>query len=330
MNILVTGADGVLGNNLVRELISRNYKVTVLVMSERHPTPGLDGLPIKRVYGSILDPKTVDFAVSRQEYVIHAAASTQVYPARSPYIREVNVQGTMHVIQACLKHDVKRLIHVGTANSFAPGSIHHPGNEEGAFTGFRYGLDYIDSKYEAQQQVLAAVQKRSLRALVVNPAFMIGPYDTKPSSGALLLALVQGRIPGYAPGSKSYIPVKDAAVAIANAIILGRIGQCYILSNISMRHKEALKMMAETMGVTPPQWALPASLVKLCGTLASWKGRFSGKVPGLTRELAMISCGDHCYSGDKARKELLLPCSDFRSAIAECFEWFRQHNYIQK
>jgi hypothetical protein len=89
-------------------------------------------------------------------------------------------------------------------------------------------------------------------------------------------------------------------------------------------------MMAETMGVKPPYLALPAVLVKLSGTLASWKGKLSGKAPALTRELAMISCGDHCYSGEKARKELLMPSSDFRCAIAECFEWFLQHNYIQK
>jgi dihydroflavonol-4-reductase len=330
MKILITGADGVLGNNLVREMLARNFTVTVLLLSDQHPTPGLDGLPIERVYGNILNQANVDAAVAGQDYVVHAAASTQVYPARSAAIRYVNLEGTTHVINACLRYRVKRLIHVGTANSFAPGSIDHPGNEEGPFTGFQYGLDYIDSKYEAQQRVLEAVRMHHLDALIVNPAFMIGPYDAKPSSGMLLLALYQGRIPGYAPGSKSYIPVKDAAVAIANAVTLGKPGECYILSNTSLRHKDALRMMAETIGVKAPRFPLPAAIITLCGTLASWKGNFSGKAPALTRELAIISCGDHCYSGEKARRELLMPSSDFRTAIAECFAWFRQHNYLHK
>jgi dihydroflavonol-4-reductase len=330
MKVLITGADGVLGNNLVREILSRNYSVTVLIISEQYPTPGLDGLSINRMYGNILDKQIVVSAVSGHDYVIHAAASTQVYPARSSFIREVNIQGTINIIEACLQHQVKRLIHVGTANSFAPGSLQHPGNEEGTFIGYRYGLDYIDSKYEAQQMVLQAVQKKGLNALIVNPVFMIGPYDTKPSSGVLLLELYNGRIAGYAPGSKSYIPVKDAAVAITNAITLGENGQCYILSNISLRHKEALKMMAEIMGVKPPSLDLPAAIVKLAGVIASWKGKNSGRPPALTKELAVISCEEHCYSGAKAHRDLLMPYSDFRVAIAECFEWFVEHHYIRK
>jgi dihydroflavonol-4-reductase len=330
MKVLITGADGVLGNNLVREVLKRNHSVTVLLFSKDLPALGLDGLPINRLYGNILDHSIVDAAVSGHDYVIHAAASTQVYPARSAAIRNVNVGGTLNVIEACLRHQVKRLIHVGTANSFAPGTVQKPGNEEGSFTGYKIGLDYIDSKYEAQQRVLDAVHRRNLKALIVNPAFMIGPYDTKPSSGALLLALFHGRILGYSAGSKSYIPVKDAAVAIANALTLGEIGQCYILSNFSMKHKEALKMMAKTIGVKPPSLYLPAWIVKLSGILASWKGRRSGNIPALSKEMAIICCGHHCYSGEKARRELLMPCSSFHSAVAECFEWFRQHYYIQK
>lgn len=330
MKVLLTGADGVLGNNLVRELLRRNYEVSVMILNKKLPTLGLDGLDINRFYGNILDQKAVARVISGHDLVIHAAASTQVYPARASIIHEVNVTGTKHVIEACLKHKVKRLIHVGSANSFAPGCKQNPGNENGHYTGFKYGLDYIDSKYAAQAQVLLAANTRGLNAVVVNPTFMIGPYDTKPSSGALILAFFQNKIPVYTQGSKTYIAVKDAAVAIANALTLGQVGECYILGNHHLTYKEAFELIAGTIGSEPPKYSPPSPLVKFYGTINSWIGNLSDYVPSVSREIAMLSCEHHCYSGEKARLQLQMPRTDMRIAVKECFDWFQQNGYTSK
>lgn len=327
MNVLITGADGLLGNNLVRELLNRNFEVSVMLLNEQLTTPGLNGLPLKRYFGNILDMTAVENAVSGHDIVIHAAAATQVYPARDSFIREVNVTGTSHVIDACLKYQIKSLVHVGTANSFAPGDKQKPGNENGSYIGYKYGLDYIDSKYEAQNLVLKAVTTKGLDAVIVNPTFMIGPYDSKPSSGALILALYHKKIPIYTKGSKTYIAVKDAVVAIANAITSGQAGECYILGNHHLSYKEAFEIISETIGVEAPKFSLPSPMVKFYGIANSWYGKHSGKVPAVTKELANLSCGHHCYSGEKARQQLDMPCTDFRIAVKECFEWFLQNSY---
>ena len=330
IKVFLTGADGLLGNNLVRELLSRNYEVSVMLLNEQLPTLGLNGLPVQRNFGNILDRSAVANAISGHDIVIHAAASTQVYPARDSIIHEVNVNGTSHVIEACLKHGVKRLIHIGTANSFAPGSKQKPGNENSSYQGYKYGLDYIDSKYEAQNLVLNAVTTKGLNAVIVNPTFMIGPYDTKPSSGALILALFNKKIPIYTQGSKTYVAVKDAAVAIVNSITLGQQGECYILGNHNLSYKEAFELIAETIGVNAPIFSLPSQLVKLYGMYNSWYGKLSGRIPSVTREMAMLSCEHHCYSGEKARQQINMPCTDMRIAVKECFEWFQQNGYTTK
>jgi dihydroflavonol-4-reductase len=327
MKVLLTGADGVLGNNLVRELLSRNYKVSVMLLNEQLPTLGLNGLAVQRYFGNILDRSAVANAISGHDMVIHAAASTQVYPARNSIIHEVNVTGTSHVIEACLKHKVKRLIHIGTANSFAPGCKQKPGNENGRYNGFKYGLDYIDSKHEAQNLVLNAVTTKGLNAVIVNPTFMIGPYDTKPSSGALILALFHKKIPVYTHGSKTYVAVKDAAVAIVNSITLGQVGECYILGNHNLSYKEAFELIAETIGVSAPKFSLPSQIIKLYGIYNSWYAKISGRVPSVTKELAVLSCEHHCYSGEKARQQLHMPSTDMSIAVKECFEWFKQNGY---
>ncbi len=178
--------------------------------------------------------------------------------------------------------------------------------------------------------VLRAVNEQNLNALIVNPTFMIGPYDTKPSSGALILALYHKKIPGYTSGAKNYIAVKDAAIAISNAIILGEVGECYILGNHNLSYKKALQLMAEVIGVNCPKIMLPPFAVKCYGKINSLIGSVLKTSPSITKELAQISCEDHCYSGEKARQKLNMPCTDLQIAVKECFEWFQKNSYLTK
>ena len=198
MKILVTGADGLLGNNLVRELLSRNHEVSVLLLPNS-PAHTLDQLDIERFYGNILKPEDIEKAIQGCDAVIHAAANTNIWPTRSAIIRKVNIDGTKNIINAALKANIKRMIYIGTANSFGFGSKQRPGHEKLPYASDKYGVDYMDSKLEAQKLVLKAVKDQGLPAITVNPTFMLGPYDTKPSAGALILAIYEAKSPGFCP-----------------------------------------------------------------------------------------------------------------------------------
>lgn len=330
MKVLVTGADGLLGSNLVRLLLERKHEVSVLLMDGTKSSGTLDGLNINRSYGDILNPIALNAAFQDQDIVIHAAAIIMVYPAKSKRLHEVNVQGTLNIIEACQKHKIKRLIHVGTANSFGNGSITQPGNEESPYQGHKYGLDYMDSKRTAQELVLQAVKEKGLPALIVNPTFLIGPYDSKPNSGAMILGLYEGKVPGFTKGSKNYVAAKDAATAIANAIELGEIGECYILGNQNYSYEEAFSIIGKEIGVKPPTIKLPNSIVKIYGRINSFLAPYFKFYPAVTKELAAISCEDHCYSGQKARDVLKMPVTPLNVAVKETFDWFKENGYLKK
>jgi dihydroflavonol-4-reductase len=329
MKVLITGADGLLGSNLVRLLLERKYDVSVLIMEENNASGTLSGLNVNRFYGNILNPAALHLAFKGQDVVIHAAAIIMVYPAKSKRLHEVNVEGTMNVINACGQHKIKRLIHVGTANSFGNGNIANPGNEESPYQGFKYGLDYMDSKRSAQDLVLQAVKEKGLPALIVNPTFLIGPYDSKPNSGAMILGLYEGKVPGYTKGSKNYIAAKDAATAVANAIEMGEIGECYILGNQNYSYEEAFSIIGNEIGVKPPKIKLPNTVVKMYGRVNSLLAPYFRFYPAVTKELAVISCEDHCYSGQKARDVLKMPVTPLNVAVRETFEWFKENGYLK-
>lgn len=330
MEILVTGPDGVLGSNLVRELLSRNYKVSVLLEPGKDPIT-LKDLPIERYYGNILDPEALKPAFANKDIVFHCAASTSVWPARNEIVNKVNIEGTQNIIDAVLSNNVKRLIYVGTANSFTyTDDKENPGTEGTPYASWHYGLDYMDSKYKAQELILKHVKERNLPAIVVNPTFMIGPYDSRPSSGALIIALHKGKVPGYTSGGKNYVAVKDVAFAMANAIDKGTIGECYILGNVNLTFKEAFDLISSTIGAKTPKIKLPDPIVKMYGSLTSLGAKLFGFYPAVTKELAAISCDRHYYSVEKARKELLLPQTPLETAVKECYEWFQENGYLTK
>lgn len=324
--ILVTGADGMLGSNLVRELLQRGHQVRAFLLPDR-PVNTLDGLDIEKVYGNLLYAEDVKKAAASCDVIIHTAANTSIWPNRSEAVRRVNVNGTQHLIDAALAHHIERFIFVGTANSFGFGSKENPGDETRPYMGDKYQLDYMDSKYHAQQLVLAAVKEKQLPALTVNPTFMFGPYDSKPGAGAMILAVYQEKVPGFAVGGRNYIYVKDVAIAIANALDMGRIGESYIAGHRNMNYREAFTTIAKVVGAKPPSVTIPAPLTKIYGWLGTQVAHLTGNPPVVSYSMAQISCDGHYFTAAKAVQELNMPQTDIEVAIRECFEWLKENGY---
>ncbi len=327
MKVLVTGADGLLGSNLVRELLNRGDEIRAFVQPGRQQKT-LHGLVIEKISGNLLDEDDVINAAEGCDAIIHCAASTSVWPTRSEMVNRVNIDGTKNIIKSAYHNKIQRLVYIGTANSFGFGSKENPGVETNPYKSATYSLDYMDSKYKAQQLILKEVKENKLPAVIVNPTFMFGPYDSNPSSGAMIVALYKGKVPGYTSGGRNYLCAKDAAVAIANALTKGRIGECYILGNQNMSYKEAFEKIATTIGVKPPSLHIPSVFAKLYGRIGTIIGKISDKTPAISYPLSRIACDEHYFSAAKAIQELQLPQSPIETGIKECFEWLKENGYL--
>ncbi|MBI3232824.1 MAG: NAD-dependent epimerase/dehydratase family protein [Bacteroidetes bacterium] len=213
---------------------------------------------------------------------------------------------------------------MGTANSFGPGTKEHPGVETNAYSGDQYQTDYMDSKYEAYLAVKKAVKDKGLNAITVHPTFMIGPYDTKPSSGAMILAVYNGKVPGYTKGGRNYIYVKDVAEAAVNGLTMGQSGESYILGNENLSYKEAFSTIAKAVGVKAPSRYFPPALVLTYGKIGDWIYALTKILPTVSYPMARISCDEHYYSSAKAVKELNLKQTPIASILPQAFEWLKK------
>ena len=326
--VLVTGANGFLGRHLVAELRRRGRPVRALLRPGTPAPFDAADAGITYFFADLIEPAALAGAAEGCAAIIHAAARASVNPARDPAIWATNVAGTEAVLREARRVGVGRLVYVGTANVFGFGTKQNPGDETRSYAGRRYGLDYMDSKCAATDLVLRAANQQNLPAVLVHPTFMLGPDDAKPTSNALLLELYRGRLPGYPPGGKNYVHVRDVATATANALTMGRVGESYILGHENLSYREAFARLARVLGVAPPRWPIPAGLAVAYGRLSQVLGSWRGQPGQLNAAMAAVANDGHYFSAQKARAELALPQTSIDQAAAEALAWFQANNYV--
>jgi len=325
--ILVTGANGFLGRNLVGELHRRGYRIRAMVLAGGLPGE-LESKVAETVHGDVLDRDLVQRAAGGCEAVIHAAAVTSIWPSRNELQRRINVGGTANVIRGAQKAGVRRVVYVGSASSFGYGTKEDPGDETREYRSGIYGLDYFDSKYEAQTLVRRAAERGDLPAVIVNPTYMFGPGDAKPGPGLLILGVYHQRIPGGATGGRNYASVKDVAVGIANALERGTVGECYILGNENLSYGELFSKISGVIGRPASGLAFPAWLAKAAGLAGSIYGRLFKVMPPVSLAMVKLAMSGHYYTAGKAVRVLEMPQRPVETAIEEAFAWFRDKGYL--
>lgn len=321
MKVLVTGATGLLGNNLVRMLLQEGYNVKCMLRQSSDDSP-LKGLSIEIVRGSLLNDSDLEKALDGCEVVIHAAARTEQFPVDFKYYKEPNVTATKKLITASKKKGIERFVFVSTANVFGPGTKEEPGTEWSEFSHFRLGSGYINSKYLAQEIVMMEAEKNRFPAVIVNPTFIIGAYDHRPSSGKMILHVLRNPIVFYPAGGKNFVHVNDVASGIIKAIEKGRIGESYLLAGENLSYIEFFKKVMNLSGKK-------RSLVKLHPRALLTAGRV-GDAVSFIKPVALNSVNskllnlDNYYSPRKAIKELGLPQTPIDRAIEDALMFYKE------
>jgi len=322
MKVFVTGANGLLGCNVVRELLKQSHEVRILVRPGADLT-GLNGVNCEVVNGELLNQEVLDISTSGFDVIIHAAANTSQWPTNLKYYEAINIQGTEMVINAVRKKKIQKLIHVSTANTFGYGTKECPGTEETLYRFKDLGSGYITSKYIAQQHVLEQVRNHGLPAVIVNPTFMIGPYDAKPGSGRIIQMGMKKNLQVFPSGGKNFIHVRDAAVAICNAILHGLPGECYLLANENLTYREFFTKLNQVIKKRTIQIKLPDSIIKSAGLAGSWVEKTFGKPTPLNKINAELLTNGNYYSGAKAVEFLRMPQTPVETAISEAINWWK-------
>ena len=190
---------------------------------------------------------------------------------------------------------------------------------------------YKRSKWQAEQVAIRLVRD-GLPVIIVNPTAPVGPRDAKPTpTGKVIVDFLNLQMPAYLDTGLNWVHVRDVAIGHILAAQNGCIGERYILGNAqgNWTMKQAFAVLEEVTGVRAPKWQIPYS-VALCAAYAD------EAVSLLTRQppkapLAGVRMARHkmFFNPAKAIRDLGLPQTPPRKALADAAEWFRQNGYVK-
>ncbi len=324
--ILVTGGNGFLATNIIRELTGRGYQVRAMIRKSAD-TRGLEDLPAELYKGEVTDEADVKRASSGCDVVVHTAADTSQNHSTYHAYLPVNYRGTLNVLNACSENKVNRLIFISTANTIGHGTKNDPGNEKRDITYPFNRSGYAVSKAMAEDVVMEFVNKGAVDAVIINPSFMIGPYDQKPGSGRIIIRALNKKIVFIPPGGKNFIHVRDVATGVCNAIDKGRNGEKYLLSNQNLSYRDFYTRLKQITGERYLMFTIPASILTFMGLTGNFLRLF-----GLKSELNYINsrilCSGNYFSANKAINELNLPQTSIDDAIKEALDWFWENGSL--
>ncbi len=323
MLYLVTGATGLVGNNVVRLLLDKGARVRVLTRASSSPRP-LAGLTVETTIGEVGDPASVERAVRGVDCVIHAAAHVHIGWTGLDLARAVNVAGTANVAASARRAGV-RLVHVSSVDALGLPPRGAPADEDTP-AGGGVLCPYVVTKREAERAVLDEVAA-GLDARIVNPAYMIGPWDWKPSSGRMLLEVARNRALFAPLGTNNFCDVRDVAAGVLAAAERGAAGRRDILGGERLSYFQAWRIFAKVTRSLPP--LLPAGpLIRLaagrCGDL--WT-KLTGREGDINSAATTSSAQLRNFQSTRAERELQYHSRPLAESAADAWKWFREHGY---
>jgi dihydroflavonol-4-reductase len=317
---------------VARQLVARGESIRALVRpgSRRDNLAELDSRLVEYVCGDLTDPDSLQDAVRGCDWLYHVAADYRLWAKDPQELYRANVEGTRALLQAAQEAGVRRVVYTSTVGALGIPHDGSPGTEETPVALADMIGHYKRSKFLAEQEVRGFVEQ-GLEVVIVNPSTPVGENDIKPTpTGQIIVDFLNGRLPAYVDTGLNLVDVRDVATGILLAGERGRSGERYILGNQNLTLQAMLQHLAEITGQPAPKVRLPYALAWLAVGIENVAAEYLfHRAPAHPFEGVKMARHKMFFDPSKAVRELGLPQSPVREALARAVTWFREKGYVR-
>jgi dihydroflavonol-4-reductase len=325
MTVVVTGASGHIGANLLRVLTDSGFPTRSLIHVNHR---GTDGLDTEIVRGDVRDIESLCQAFRGAEMVYHLAGCISLSMKDWPRLESINVTGTRNVVEACIRAGVKRLVHFSSIHALQPEPLSVPVDESRPLSDSPDFPPYDRSKAEGEKEVRRGIE-RGLDAVIIYPTAVVGPYDYEPSYlGRALLGMARRKLPALVNGGYDWVDVRDVVRGAVTAGEKASCGERYILSGHWLSLRDISGVVAGITGMPPTRLTFPLGIARLGVPVIAAVSKFTGQRPLYTRFSLRALRSNRNMSHDKASRELGYQPRPFRETMGDTLEWFRDNGQL--
>jgi dihydroflavonol-4-reductase len=327
MTVVVTGATGHIGANLVRALIDKGTPTRCLVHRSHR---AIDELDVEKVHGDMRDLDSLCQAFRGVDVVYHLAATISLSMADWPRVEAINVGGTKNVIEACRKMGVRRLVHFSSIHALTQEPLDIPVNEERPLVTSRRVPPYDRSKAAGERLVRQAIAD-GMNAVIIYPTGAFGPYDYMPSFfGEALLGIACRTLPAYVTGGFDWVDARDVAHGAMLAAAKAPAGSRYLISGNWISMPEIAATIGEIMNVdTGGKFVCPLWLAHIGAPFIESYSKISHKRPLYTSVSLRALKSNKNISHEKATRELGYQPRPFRKTLVDTLRWFEENGQLK-
>lgn len=301
--ILVTGGTGLVGSELIKQLVAQGKTVKAIYRSNISSyLSAEENKKVTWVKGNINDILSLEEAMQGVGQVYHCAAIVSFNPKKKEELFHTNVEGTANVVNACLTAGVKKLVHVSSVAALGRIRKNETITEASQWSEATNNSVYGKSKYYAELEVFRGIAE-GLNAAIVNPAIILGYANWNDGSSALFKKAYE-EFPWYTHGVTGFVDVRDVAAAMIRLMESDISGEKFILSAENRSYKDMLTMAAQGFNKKPPHREAKKWMGEIIWRLDKIKSIFTGSNPLLTKETSRTSRAKVFFDNSKILKAL--------------------------
>ena len=323
---IITGANGFLGNNIIRKLEQeKNSEIRAFVL-KGESIKSLENLKCKIYYGDITKKETLasvfENTDGKEVFVIHCAGIVYIKSKYNPLVYNVNVNGTKNIIDKVLNINAK-LVYISSVHAIPEcnGVI----TETVDFDPNRVEGLYAKTKAEAAKYVMDAVKTKKLNACIIHPSGIIGPNDYGNSHlTELVKEVASGKLFACVKGGYDFVDVRDVAEGVINACNKNTKGECYILSNKYITIKELSDIICDCVKRKRINIVLPIWIAKIFASFFEIYYNLKKQTTLFTKYSLYTLSSNANFSNEKAKKELNFKNRDMIDTIKDTIKWINQ------
>ena len=317
--IVITGASGLVGGNLVRALLAQGRPVRALVHHDRRAIAGLD---IETATADLTNLESLEAGIHGAKVVYHLASSISIRMDNWEEMQRINIEGTRNVVEACLRSGVEKLIYFGSIHSYRQYPFDQPVDEDRPLLSDERLPPYERSK-AAAELIARQAPDRGLATVIIIPTAILGPYDFRPSYlGQALQMLANGRIPALVQGGYDWVDVRDVVKGALQAERLAKSRARYILSGHWRSLRDVAQVTARVSGGSAPPFTVPIWAAKAFHPAMAKLAQINGSQPLYTKSMLGAMRSNRQISHARATRDLGYTPRPFEQTIQDTLDWF--------
>ncbi|REC79864.1 dihydroflavonol 4-reductase [Chryseobacterium elymi] len=318
--VFVTGATGLLGTNTIIKLLQYDYYVTALVR-KKSSWMGEENENLRLIEGDLFSD--ISEHLHGVDAVIHIAAETSQALLHYKDYKKTNYDAVVHLFAQTVSARAGKFLFVSTANTLGYGNPVALGNEKAPQLYPFTCSYYAQSKLETENYLLR--QNRETKVMIVNPTFMIGAYDHKPSSGKIIFWAWKKKFVFYPKGGKNFVHAEDVAEGIIKAIENGKNGEKYLLANENLTYKEFFRKVNTITKQAPVMIPIPNSGLVVLGIIGDVLRKLKIKTSLSSPNMKALRINNY-YSNRKSSEDLEVRYQTVDKAVKDAIHFFERKN----